>query len=60
MIRQRDFPRPRHLATPDLPDIGEGMRRGAKGARRDDGGAVPSEAGAAMDGGGVDRCGQAH
>jgi hypothetical protein len=54
MVRQRHLTWPRHLAAPDQPHIGDGVMRGAKRARSDDGGTGAGEASDAMDAGGFE------
>jgi hypothetical protein len=60
VVRQRHFPRQRHLAAPDQAHLGDGVMGGATRACGDDGGAGAGEAGDAMDAGGLQRFGQAH
>jgi hypothetical protein len=54
MVRQRHVARPRHLAAPDPPHIGERVRRGATRPRGDQGGAGAGAAGDAMDARGLE------
>jgi hypothetical protein len=58
MVRQRHVARPRHLAAPDPPHIGERMRRGATRPRGDQCGAGAGAAGEAMEAGGLEGFGE--
>ncbi len=54
VVRQRHLARQGDLATPDQPDIGDGVMRGAKRARGDHRGTRAGRAGHARDARGVD------
>jgi hypothetical protein len=60
LVRPRQVARPRHLAAPDPPHLGERVRRGATRPRGDQGGAGAGAASDARDARGVDRFGQGH